>query len=92
MCTEEQALRNQGFEELTAFPTDSTPVHLFSETTVNGSEEQAGSQQRSLPSVLALTFPLSCNPSNRAVCFGAACLFVYYYSGLLKGALDTSTE
>lgn len=80
MCTGEQALRNQGFEELTAFPTDSTPVRLFSETTVNGSEEQAGSQRRSLPSVLAFTFPLSCNLTTLLIELSAlglpACLYI----------------
>lgn len=91
MCIGEQALRNQGFEELTAFPTDSTPVCLFSETTMNSSEEWAGSQRRLLPPVLVFTFLSSCNltyPFNQSCWLqaGAGCLFIHYYSGLLKEA------
>lgn len=96
MCIEKQALRNQGFEELTAFPSDSTRARLFSETSVERSEEQAGSQRGLLPPVLILTFLSSCSlacPPEQSYRLQseAHCLFNHYFSDLLKEPLDTGT-
>lgn len=92
----EQGLRNQGFEELTAFPADSTAARLFSKTSMESREEQAGSQQGLLPPVLNFTFlsscSLTCPPGqSHRLQSEAACLFNHYFSDLLKGPLDTGT-
>lgn len=92
----EQALRKQGSEELTAFPADSTAARLFSETSVERSEERAGSQRGLPPPVLSFPFlssySLSCPPGqSHRLQSEAACLFNPYFSDLLKGPLDTGT-
>lgn len=95
-CTGKQALRKQGFEELTAFSSESAPARLFRETSVERSEEKEGRQSGLLPPVLIFIFLSSCSltcppEQSHRLQSEAACLFNHYFSALLKGHLDTGT-